>query len=50
MKSVVWQDLKRSFLNVGFLAGLLAVTWILVDAVFQAPLDRSRSSFNENVL
>lgn len=45
MKSVVWQDLKRSFVNVGFLAGLLAVTWILVDAVFQAPLDRSRSSY-----
>lgn len=45
MKSIVWQDLKRSFLNVGFLAGMIAVTWILVDAVFQAPLDRSRSSY-----
>lgn len=45
MKGVFWQDLKRSFLNAGFLAGLFAVTWILIDAVFQAPLDRSRSSY-----
>lgn len=39
------QDLKRGFLNRGFLAGLLAVTWILVSAVCHAPLDRSRSSY-----
>lgn len=45
MKSVFLQDLKRSFLNKGFLVGLLAVTWILVDAVFQAPLNRTRSSY-----
>lgn len=45
IKGIFWQDLKRSFFNIGFLAGLLAVSWILVDAVFQAPLDRSRSSY-----
>lgn len=45
MESIFRQDLKRSFLNKGFFAGILAVAWILLDAVFQAPLDRSRSSY-----
>lgn len=46
MKGFFWQDLKRSFLNMGFFAGLLAVTYILVSAAFHAPLDRSRSSYH----
>lgn len=45
MRGFFLQDLKRSFLNKGFFAGLLAVTWLLADAVFQAPLDRTRSSY-----
>ncbi len=45
MKRFFLQDLKRSFLNRGFFAGLLAVTWILVSAAFHAPLNRSRSSY-----
>ncbi len=45
MKGVFWQDLKRSFWNIGFWAGLLAVTWILTSGVFQAPLNRTRSSY-----
>lgn len=45
MKGFFWQDLKRSFLNRGFFAGLFAVTWILASAAFHAPLDRSRSSY-----
>lgn len=45
MKGFFLQDLKRSFFNRGFFAGLLAVTCILVSAAFHAPLDRSRSSY-----
>ena len=45
MKRFFLQDLKRSFLNRGFFAGLFAVTAILVSASFHAPLDRSRSSY-----
>jgi hypothetical protein len=45
MKGFFLQDLKRSFLNKGFFAGLLAVTAILVSAAFHVPLDRSRSSY-----
>lgn len=46
MRSFLWQDLKRSFLNTGFALGFLAVAMILVSAVVtQAPLDRSRSSY-----
>lgn len=45
MRGFFLQDLKRSFLNKGFFVGLLAVTWLLVDAVFQAPLNRTRSSY-----
>ncbi len=45
MKRFFLQDLKRSFLNRGFFAGLFAVTAVLVSASFHAPLDRSRSSY-----
>ena len=45
MKGFFWQDLKRSFLNRGFFAGLLVVAYILVSAAFHAPLDKSRSSY-----
>ena len=45
MKGFFWEDLKRSFLNTGFFAGLFVVVWILVSAAFHAPLDRSRSSY-----
>ena len=45
MKGFFLQDLKRSFLSKGFLAGLFVVTWILVSAAFHAPLNRSRSSY-----
>ena len=45
MKGFFLQDLKRSFLNKGFFAGLLVVTWILVSAAFHVPLNRSRSSY-----
>lgn len=45
MKGFFLQDLKRSFLNRGFFAGLFIVTWMLVSAAFHAPLDRSRSSY-----
>lgn len=45
MQGFFLQDLKRSFLNKGFFAGLFAVTCILVSAAFHAPLDRSRSSY-----
>lgn len=45
MKGFFLQDLKRSFLNRGFFAGLLVVAWILMSAAFNAPLDRSRSSY-----
>lgn len=45
MKGFFLQDLKRSFLNRGFFAGLFVVTWILVSAAFHAPLDRSRSAY-----
>lgn len=45
MKRFFLQDLKRSFLNKGFFAGLLAVTWILVSGAFHAPLNRTRSSY-----
>lgn len=45
MKSFLTQDLKRSFWNRGFWAGTLAVTVILVSAVFHAPLDRTRSTY-----
>lgn len=45
MKRFFLQDLKRSFCNRGFGAGLFAVTWILVSAAFHAPLDKSRSSY-----
>ena len=34
MKGFFWQDLKRSFLNRGFFAGLLVVAYILVSAAF----------------
>ena len=45
MKGFFLQDLKRSFLNRGFLSGLIIVTWILVSAAFHVPLNRSRSSY-----
>ena len=45
MQGFFLHDLKRSFLNRGFFAGLIMVTWILVSAAFHAPLDRSRSSY-----
>ena len=45
MKGFFLQDLKRSFLNKGFFAGLFAVTWILVSAAFHVPLNGSRSSY-----
>ena len=45
MKGFFLQDLKRSFLNRGFFAGLFVVTWILVSGAFHAPLDRSRSAY-----
>ena len=45
MKGFFLQDLKRSFLNRGFFAGLFVVTCILVSAAFHAPLNRSRSSY-----
>ena len=40
MKGFFLQDLKRSFLNRGFFAGLLIVTSILVSAAFHVPLNR----------
>ena len=45
MQGFFLHDLKRSFLNREFFAGLLMVTWILVSAAFHAPLNRSRSSY-----
>lgn len=45
MRKFFLQDLKRSFLNKGFFAGLVAVTLILISAAFHAPLDKSRSSY-----
>ncbi len=45
MQGFFLHDLKRSFLNRGFFAGLIIVTWILVSAAFHAPLNRSRSSY-----
>ncbi|MDE7311877.1 MAG: hypothetical protein K2N87_09745 [Eubacterium sp.] len=41
-----WQDMKRSFMNAGFLIGMAAVTVLLLAAaVMGAPLDRTRSSY-----
>ncbi len=45
MQGFFLHDLKRSFLNREFFAGLLMVTWILVSAAFHVPLNRSRSSY-----
>ena len=45
MKGFFFRDLKRSFLNTGFFAGLFVVTWILVSAAFHAPLNRTGSSY-----
>lgn len=46
MKSFFWKDLKRSFLNPGFFAGLAAVTALLLGTVVtMSVLDGSRSSY-----
>lgn len=47
MKSFFQQDLKRSFLNKGFVLGVSVLTAILMTAAISgAPADRSRSSYH----
>lgn len=45
MKGFFLQDMKRSFLNRGFFAGLMAVTAIFISAAMRSPLGRTRSSY-----
>lgn len=46
MQGFFIQDIKRSFLNKGFLIGLFMVTGMLLKAVFESSLDGTRSSYD----
>mgnify|MGYP001067180787 CR=1 FL=1 len=46
MNGFFWKDMKRSFLNVGFFAGMAAVAALLLAAVVTGtPPGRMRSSY-----
>ena len=46
MNGFFWKDMKRSFLNVGFFAGMAAVAALLTAAVVTGtPPERIRSSY-----
>ncbi len=46
MNGFFWKDIKRSFLNVGFFAGMTGVAALLLTAaVTGTPPERTRSSY-----
>ena len=46
MNGFFWKDIKRSFLNVGFFAGMTGVAALLLTAVvIGTPPERTRSSY-----